>query len=158
MSIRDRSWEVRNGLTYKSPIVPWAEIVMILVPRDPPGLRKKLDTQWFKGCWVGRQEKNDAHIVLTPHGIIVGKAIRRLSPEARYDAEIFNKLKGSVNDAVLSQAKLLKLMSLSIPIRRTGEDEKKEEKKADAEEAKQEYAPALTDADLTGAALTGGEN
>ena len=44
---------------------------------------------------------------------------------------------------MLSQAKLLKLMSLSIPIRMQGEDEKAEEKQAEEEEAKDE-SPALT--------------
>ena len=37
-------YEMRNGTAYKSPIVPFAETVMIRIPLDPPGTRKKLDT------------------------------------------------------------------------------------------------------------------
>jgi hypothetical protein len=39
------SFESRTGTVYKSALVNFAETVMIRVPIDPPGLRRKLDTQ-----------------------------------------------------------------------------------------------------------------
>ena len=47
------AYEARNGMPYKSPIVPFGEVVMVRVPIDPPCLRKKLDGQWVKGV-LGR--------------------------------------------------------------------------------------------------------
>ena len=60
------AYEARNGMPYKSPILLFGEVVVVLVPIDPPGLRKKLDGQWVKGVWVGRMDENDGNIVLTP--------------------------------------------------------------------------------------------
>ena len=77
------AYEARNGMPYKSPIVTFGEVVMVRVPIDPPGLRKKLDGQWLKGVWVGRMDENDGNIVLTPPGTVVGKSMRRLSQERR---------------------------------------------------------------------------
>ena len=49
---------------------------MIRVPMD---LRKKLDVQWMKGIEVGRLDESDGHVVLTPHGTVTGRSIRRLA-------------------------------------------------------------------------------
>ena len=51
-------------------LFPFGEVVMVRVPIDPPGLRKKLDGQWLKGVWVGRMDENDGNIVLTPQGTV----------------------------------------------------------------------------------------
>ena len=73
------AYEARNGMPYKSPIVPFGEVVVVRVPIDPPDLRKKLDGQWVKCVWVGRMDENNGNIILTPQGTVVGKSVRRLS-------------------------------------------------------------------------------
>jgi hypothetical protein len=117
------AFENRNGYSYKSPLVPFGEIVMVRVPVDPPGLRKKLDTQWIKGVWVGRMDENDGNIILTEHGTVVGKSVRRLAVELRYQKSVIDGLKCKISDPVLSQAALLRILPLGIPVRLEGETE-----------------------------------
>ena len=102
------SYEQRYGEIYHKAILPFGELCMIRVPIDPPGLRKKLDSQWMKVAWVGRSESSDANIGLSPHGIIEGSTIRRLPAESQNYEEFYSKLTAKVSDPVLSQAKLLK--------------------------------------------------
>ena len=78
------AFEAYHGHPYKSAIVPLGEIVMIRAPIDTPGHRRKLDTQWFKGAWVGRGEQNDGHIVLTEFGQITGKSARQYHLRIEY--------------------------------------------------------------------------
>ena len=117
------AYEARNGMPYKSPIVPFGEAVMVRVPIDPPGLRKKLDGQWVKGVWVGRMDENDGNIVLTPEGTVCGKSVRRLSQELRFQPNIIKMIRSKVSDPVLSQAQLLRILPMSVPIRLEGETE-----------------------------------
>jgi len=120
-------FEGRNGYHYKSPLVPFLEQVVIRVPIDPPGYRKKLDSQWLKGDWVGRASDSDANVVVHPEGIVAGKSVRRLAPENRHNAELYKVISGpkawkcGIEEPLLSMAKLLKLLPLSIPIRLDGE-------------------------------------
>ena len=120
------AYEARNGIPYKTPIVPFAEIVMVRVPIDPPGLRKKLDTQWLKGVWVGRMDESDAHIVLTSGGTVAGRTARRLPAELRYQTKVIGEIKAKLSDPLVSQAKLLRMLPFSLPIRLEGESEVQE--------------------------------
>jgi len=83
-----------NGYHCKSILVPSLEQVMIRVPIDPPGYRKKLDSQWLKGVWVGRASDSDALVVIHPEGIVAGKSVRRLAPENRHDVELYKLISG----------------------------------------------------------------
>ena len=107
----------------KGRLVDFAETVMIKVPVDPPGLRRKQDTQWVNGAWVGRTDEIDAHIILTSHGVVTGRSVRRLPPEQRYQADLVESLRAEVSDPVLSQTKLLRILPTSIRIRLDGETE-----------------------------------
>ena len=81
--------EARNGFHYKSAIVPFLECVMIRVPIAPPGFRKKLDSQWLKGAWVGRASDSDANVVVHPEGTVAGKFVRWLALENRHDKDLY---------------------------------------------------------------------
>ena len=89
---------------------------MIRVPVDPPGLRRKLDVQWMKGIWVGRLDESDGHVVLTPHGTVTGRSVRRLAGNLRVQPDLVGKIRSRVQDPALSQALLA-----SVPIRLSGE-------------------------------------
>ena len=89
---------------------------MVRVPIDPAGLRKKLNTQWMKAAWVGRSERNDAHIGLTHHGIIVGATVRRLPKELSFNLDFIKALQGEVGDPALSQSRLIDLLPLQVPV------------------------------------------
>ena len=117
-------YQARRGVTYNSPLVPFGEIVMMRVPIDPTGLRKKLDTQWVKCAWVGRSERNDAHIGLTQCGIVIGSTVRRLPKELQFQPEFLKELRGEVGDPAMSQKQLQELLPLQIPLRvETANDE-----------------------------------
>ena len=116
------AFESRNGYAYKTPIVPFGEIVMIKVTFDPPCLRRKLDSQWLKGAWVGRTELSDSNIVVTPHGYLTGKTVRRLSPEARAQSDIYGRLTTQVNESALSLAQIMKILPLATPRLLDGDD------------------------------------
>ena len=94
---------------------------MIRVPIDPPGLRRKLDVQWMKGIWVGRLDESDGHVVLTPHGKVTGRSVRRLAGNLRVQPDLVGKVKSRVQDPALSQAELLRVLPASVPIRLSGE-------------------------------------
>ena len=88
-------WEIRTGTCYKSPLLPFMEACMLRVPFDPLGLRRKLDVQWMKGIWVGRLDESDGHVVLTPHGTVTGRSVRRLAGNLRVQPDLVRKIKRS---------------------------------------------------------------
>ena len=114
-------WEIRTGTCYKSPLLPFMEACMIRVPIDLPGLRRKLDVQWMKGIWVGRLDESDGHVVLTPHGTVTGRSVRRLAGDLRVQRDLVGKIKSRVQDPALSKAELLRVLPASVPIRLSGE-------------------------------------
>ena len=114
-------WEIRTGTCYKSPWLPFMEACMIRVPVGLPGLRRKLDVQWMKGIWVGRLDEIDGHVVLTLHGTVTGRSVRRLAGHLRIQPDLVGKIKSRVQDPALSQAELLRVLPASVPIRLSGE-------------------------------------
>ena len=111
------AYEARNGAPYKSALVAFGEVIMIRMPIDPPGLRRKLDTQWMKGAWVRRMDGNDAHIVITPYGTVTGRTMRRLPAGQRHQPDLVRAMRAEVSHPVLSQAAMLKALPVSVPIR-----------------------------------------
>ena len=77
--------------------------------------------QWMKGIWVGRLDESDGHVVLTPHGTVTGRSVRRLAGNFRVQPDLAGKIKSRVQDPALSQAELLKVLPASVPIRLSGE-------------------------------------
>lgn len=117
------AYEARYGSPYKAALAAFGEVIMVRVPIDPPGLRRKLDTQWMKGVWVGRMDDNDAHIVITPYGTVTGRTVRCLPAGQRRQPDLVRAVRAEVSDPVLSQAALLKALPVSVPIRLDGETE-----------------------------------
>ena len=76
-------WEIRTGRWYTSPLLPFLEACMIRLPIDPPGLRSKLDVQWMYKICVGRLDESDGHVVLSPHGTVTGRSVRRQAGNLR---------------------------------------------------------------------------
>ena len=98
------------GEHYTHEVVPFAEIVLVRVPRPTRrglagGKRwHKGDAVFIKGVWVGRTETSDEHVVLTPGSRVFSRTIRRLEPSRRHDAVFLNSVKGlpwDVEDGIL---------------------------------------------------------
>ena len=76
-------YKARNCAQYSSPVIPYGEMVMVRVPRDPRGPGSQNENrfgQWLMGVWVGRRDEGDGDLVLTRQGIISGKLVSRLIP------------------------------------------------------------------------------
>ena len=52
---------------------------MFRVPIDSSGLKRKLDVQWMRGILGWWLDESDGHVVLTPHGTVTGRTMRRLA-------------------------------------------------------------------------------
>ena len=96
---------------------------MTRVQVDPPGFRLKLDVQWMKGIRVGRLDESNGHVVLTPHGTVTGRSVRRLAGNLRVQPDNVGKIKSRVQDPAFSQAELLRVLPASVPIRLSGESD-----------------------------------
>ena len=75
----------------------------------------------MRGIWVGRLDESDGHVVLTPHGTVTGRTVRRLAGNLRVQPDLVGKIKSRVQDPALSQAELLRVLPASVPIRLSGE-------------------------------------
>ena len=60
-------------------------------------------------------------VVLTPHGTVTGRSVRRLAGNLRVQPDLVGKMKSRVQDPALSQAELLKVLPGSVPTRLSGE-------------------------------------
>ena len=75
-------YEVVNGTKYKGKLLVFGEQCIFYA-----GSRYKGDLQWRKGVWVGINERNQAHVLLTPDGAVESRSIRRLPSENQWCAE-----------------------------------------------------------------------
>ena len=72
--------------------------------------------QWMKVIWVGRLDESDGHVVLTPHGTVTGRTVRRLGGHLRVQPDLVGKLQSRFQDPALAQVELLKVHPASLPI------------------------------------------
>ena len=49
---------------------------------------KSADSRWTAGCWVGRSELSDEHILLTERGIRMTRTVRRVPESERWDKKL----------------------------------------------------------------------
>ena len=59
---------------------------------------------------VGRLDESDGHVVLTPHGTVAGRSVRKQAGNLPIQPDLVEKIKSRVQDPALSQAKLLKVL------------------------------------------------
>eukprot|EP00971_Amphidinium_carterae_P330038 6462894-Amphidinium_carterae.2 len=65
------------GQPYRGVVLPFGSVVMVKV--DKPAStrhRSKMRSQWTKGIWLGKVDKDDSHIVATTEGVKVGRTVR----------------------------------------------------------------------------------
>jgi hypothetical protein len=90
-----------TGSTYKGEIIPFAETCLAKVPSSSSrqlreGRRQhKGDTTWTYGIWVGKNERNDSHKILTPEGEIEARTVRRLPADRRAVQDLFDSVCGT---------------------------------------------------------------
>ena len=92
-------------------------------------------------------------MVLTPHGTVTGRSVRRLAGNFRIQPDLVGKIKSRVQDPALSQAELLKVLLASVLIRLFGEtntDQLAEEQDQTAQsEQKESIVDEMVRAEIT---------
>ena len=76
------AYEILNGRKYRGKLLPSGELCIFHKPS-----RHKGDPQWRRGKWVGINEWNGAHILLTEDGACESTSIRRLPAEDQWSCK-----------------------------------------------------------------------
>ena len=134
-------WEVRTGTCCESPA------------DRPSSLKRKLDLQWMKGIRVGRLDEGGGHLVLTPHGTVTGRSVRRLAGNLQVQPDLVGEVKSRVQDPALSQAELLQELPASVPIRLAAETDTDQSAEEQDRAAQREQMEGIVD-DRAGAEMT----
>ena len=93
--------EIPSGLAWKT-VSPQAERSVRGESQKPKqrmrtkklGARGKSQTLWVKALWVGRHDRSDDSIALTPQGPTRARTIRRMCETDRWDTELFDAVTG----------------------------------------------------------------
>ena len=80
-----------KGEAYTSDLVPFGETV---AGHFPENHRKKVESDWHLGIWVGRTSNSNEHILLTQGGVLRCRSVRRLELAERYNKETMENAKG----------------------------------------------------------------
>ena len=71
------------GTPYVSPLCMFGESVFALIP-DHKVRAAKLTNRWISGCWWGEDASSDEHLVVTKHGLLKCRSVRRKSPAEQW--------------------------------------------------------------------------
>ena len=82
-------FEVLHGRRYRGRLLVFGESCIF-----HKATKYKGDLQWRKGIWVGVNEKNNAHVLLTPEGACESRSIRRVPVESQWSADEVFQVKG----------------------------------------------------------------
>ena len=82
-------FEIMFGRRFKGRLLPFGEKCIFFRPS-----RHKGDLQWDRGLWIGINERNGAHILGTPAGVVESRSVRRLPDGEQWDAEMVVSMKG----------------------------------------------------------------
>ena len=80
---------ILNGRQYRGKLLPFGELCIF-----HQASRHKGDLQWRRGIWVGVNERNGAHVLLTSEGAFESRSIRRLPASEQWSAEEVLAAKG----------------------------------------------------------------
>ena len=89
------------GTAYRGEVIPFGETCLVKVPTSSSrGLRggrrqHKGDTSFVYGIWIGKHDSNDDHRVLTRHGEVRARTVRRLPEDRRADKELLDAICGA---------------------------------------------------------------
>ena len=72
-------------------LVPFAETV---AGHFPLKHRKKMESDWHLGIWVGRRSTSNEHILLTQGGVFRCRSVRRLELEEQHNKNIMEIARG----------------------------------------------------------------
>ena len=82
-------FEVVFARRYQGRLLVFGEACLFRRPTKYKG-----DVQWRKGIWVGTNDRNNCHVLLTEDGAFESRSIRRLPAESQWDPERVVNAKG----------------------------------------------------------------
>ena len=84
------SFYVEHGLYWRSGVI-WRNLV------GPKSLRgwSKLNMRWMRGVFVGKLDRTDEFLLLTPTGAMKTRCVRRLEGDDAWNLEFLNLCVGS---------------------------------------------------------------
>eukprot|EP00971_Amphidinium_carterae_P190885 3787957-Amphidinium_carterae.1 len=93
------------GVSYSGAVLPFGEICLAKLPQSSGSKLSTGNTKipkwasgWCKGAWVGKTENNDMHILITPHGVVEARTVRRLGSGAEHDSGFLKSCIGLPHD------------------------------------------------------------
>eukprot|EP00971_Amphidinium_carterae_P350904 6491802-Amphidinium_carterae.1 len=93
------------GVSYTGAVLPFGEICLAKLPRSSGNKLTTGNTKipkwasgWCKGAWVGKTERNDMHILMTPHGLVEARTVRRLGSGVEHDQDFLKSCTGLPHD------------------------------------------------------------
>ena len=81
------------GTPYVSPLCMFGESVLALIP-DHEVRAAKVTNRWISGCWWERDASSDEHLVVTKHGLLKCRSVRRKPLESSGIDVTRSKLEG----------------------------------------------------------------
>ncbi len=85
------SYRASRGVPYTSELCVFGEVML---GKNKTEHREKLDLDWFEGLWVGRSATHDEHLLLTSHGVMKSRSIRRKPAEQQFEKRVFDQVRG----------------------------------------------------------------
>eukprot|EP00971_Amphidinium_carterae_P348549 6490554-Amphidinium_carterae.1 len=80
------------GQVYRGVVLPFGSLVMLKVEKPATTRhRSKMRSQWVRGVWLGKVDKDDSHIVATSEGVKVGRTVRAI-PNKPNQEELLNMI------------------------------------------------------------------
>ena len=88
------AYERQKGRKCRAEVVPFGEVVHYRKLEDD-GRKKKLDSPWEEGVWLGHARGSNETLVGTREGVVRAWAIKRMPEEERWSAEAIKGMKGT---------------------------------------------------------------
>ncbi|CAK0827956.1 unnamed protein product [Prorocentrum cordatum] len=99
------SHQAAYGVTYNGEILPFGETALFKTPIShtrqiaTASLKRKGESSFVKGIWIGKHKESDDHLFLTPAGWHRARTRRRLEPALRADDQLMKAVKALPWDA-----------------------------------------------------------
>ncbi|CAK0815286.1 unnamed protein product, partial [Prorocentrum cordatum] len=140
------SHQAACGVTYNGEIPPFGETALFKTPIShtrqiaATSLKRKGESSFVKGIWIGKRRESDDHLLLTPAGWHRARTCRRLEPALRADDKLMKAVKALPWDAMSAKpCELLPRLQRPMPTIVLAAAERKA--KTEAQEAAREAAP-----------------
>ena len=90
------SYERRRGRAYRVPVATFGKKVWYKQIREQKERKDKIESEWYKGQWLGQNRSTNQTIVGTAEGVVRAYATRRQDADERWKGDLIKKLQGTL--------------------------------------------------------------